>query len=121
MRPFSPDPTAAELAKVICIEATFLAEYFFLYAQVNSQTESFLREVVQPKLKRNFKRDEFLGRIDEMVVFHPFSENELLSIASSELDSWRAKAWDRHKIDMWWSPALAQSLTLVCCCISLVV
>lgn len=35
---------------------------------------TFKDHVVQPILKRHFKRDEFLGRITEMVYFLPFSQ-----------------------------------------------
>lgn len=45
-------------------------------------------EVVRPILKRHFKRDEFLGRINEIVYFLPFSRNELIQLVSKELDTW---------------------------------
>jgi len=34
----------------------------------------FKEKVVQPILKRHFGRDEFLGRINEIVYFLPFSK-----------------------------------------------
>ena len=33
----------------------------------------FKERIVQPILKRHFQRDEFLGRINEIVYFLPFS------------------------------------------------
>ena len=36
----------------------------------------------------HFKRDEFLGRINEMVYFLPFSRSELLTLVTKELDFW---------------------------------
>lgn len=48
----------------------------------------FKDEVVKPILKRHFKRDEFLGRINEIVYFLPFSRNELLELVGKELQSW---------------------------------
>ena len=36
----------------------------------------------------HFRRDEFLGRINEMVYFLPFSRSELLSLVTRELDFW---------------------------------
>lgn len=52
-------------------------------AEVQRETKTFLNLVVQPILKRHFKRDEFLGRINEMVIFHPFTEEgHLLSVRS---------------------------------------
>ena len=35
-----------------------------------------------------FGRDEFLGRINEIVYFLPFSRPELLSLVTKELDYW---------------------------------
>lgn len=48
----------------------------------------FKDEVVKPILKRHFKRDEFLGRINEIVYFLPFSRNELLELVGKELQTW---------------------------------
>ena len=36
--------------------------------------------------QRHFRRDEFLGRINEIVYFLPFSHSELLSLVTKELD-----------------------------------
>ena len=40
-------------------------------------SKTFKDNVVKPILKRHFKRDEFLGRINEFVYFLPFSRSEL--------------------------------------------
>ena len=40
------------------------------------------------KWQLHFRRDEFLGRINEMVYFLPFSRSELLSLVTRELDFW---------------------------------
>ena len=42
---------------------------------VRTETNQFINGVVHPILKRHFKRDEFLGRINEIIVFHPFSHS----------------------------------------------
>ncbi len=39
----------------------------------------FKEKVVQPILKRHFGRDEFLGRINEIVYFLPFSRVSLMN------------------------------------------
>jgi len=44
---------------------------------------------VKPILKKHFKRDEFLGRINEVVYFLPFSEMELKFIVQRELQYWQ--------------------------------
>lgn len=51
-------------------------------------SRKFKDEVVKPILKRHFKRDEFLGRINEIVYFLPFSRRELLQLVQRELECW---------------------------------
>lgn len=40
-------------------------------------------------VQRHFLRDEFLGRINEMVYFLPFSREELNQLVNQELVIWR--------------------------------
>lgn len=54
-------------------------------------SRKFKEEVVQPILKHHFGRDEFLGRINEMVYFLPFSRAELIKLVAKELDFWAKK------------------------------
>ncbi len=42
-------------------------------------------------MRSHFKRDEFLGRIDEMLYFLPFNESELKQIVEKELERWSEK------------------------------
>ncbi|XP_022084480.1 caseinolytic peptidase B protein homolog isoform X2 [Acanthaster planci] len=65
-------------------------------------SRKFKEEVVQPILKHHFRRDEFLGRINEMVYFLPFSHLELIKLVTKELDFWAKKAMERHDIDLSW-------------------
>lgn len=51
-------------------------------------SREFKDKVVKPILKRHFRRDEFLGRINEIVYFLPFSRSELLSLVTRELETW---------------------------------
>lgn len=53
--------------------------------------KSFKDEIIYPILRHHFKRDEFLGRIDEMLYFLPFSKHELHQIVTKELDQWAQK------------------------------
>ncbi|UXI23121.1 Sars1 allergen SMIPP-C [Sarcoptes scabiei] len=62
----------------------------------------FKDQIVRPILKRHFKRDEFLGRINEMVYFLPFSRSELHQLVLRELKLWSQRAAERHKISMTW-------------------
>lgn len=52
-------------------------------------SRQFKDNIVKPILKQHFKRDEFLGRINEIVYFLPFSETELKTIVQWELKYWQ--------------------------------
>lgn len=52
-------------------------------------SRKFKDNIVKPILKKHFKRDEFLGRINEIVYFLPFSEKELKDIVRRELEHWQ--------------------------------
>ena len=54
-------------------------------------SKKFKDNVVKPILKRHFKRDEFLGRINEFVYFLPFSRKELIQLVTRELEYWSKK------------------------------
>lgn len=64
-----------------CIPANEMTETVTISRQ-------FKERVVQPILKRHFRRDEFLGRINEIVYFLPFSESELSELVQKELQRW---------------------------------
>ncbi|EEB19631.1 suppressor of potassium transport defect, putative [Pediculus humanus corporis] len=73
-------------------------------------SRDFKEEVVQPILKRHFRRDEFLGRINEIVYFLPFSQSELLKLVTKELDYWKKRAFEKHGIELTWDPEVAAAL-----------
>jgi ATP-dependent Clp protease ATP-binding subunit ClpB len=56
-------------------------------------SKKFKDNVVKPILKRHFKRDEFLGRINEFVYFLPFSRSELIKLVTRELEFWSKKVY----------------------------
>lgn len=58
--------------------------------------------VVQPILKYHFRRDEFLGRINEIVYFLPFSRYELITLVEKEMEFWAKKAKGKHNVDIRW-------------------
>eukprot|EP01130_Rhizamoeba_saxonica_P016003 TRINITY_DN7313_c0_g1_i1.p1 TRINITY_DN7313_c0_g1~~TRINITY_DN7313_c0_g1_i1.p1 ORF type:complete len:580 (+),score=120.85 TRINITY_DN7313_c0_g1_i1:260-1999(+) len=78
---------------------------------VQDHTQKFVRETVQPILKEHFKRDEFLGRINDFVIFHPFSDKDLNDIVTLELDKWKTRALKRHNIGITWDNDVENSLT----------
>uniref|UniRef100_A0A803Y322 Clp ATPase C-terminal domain-containing protein n=1 Tax=Meleagris gallopavo TaxID=9103 RepID=A0A803Y322_MELGA len=47
-------------------------------------------------------RDEFLGRINEIVYFLPFCHSELIQLVNKELSFWAKKAKARHNITLLW-------------------
>ncbi|CAF4853033.1 unnamed protein product [Pieris macdunnoughi] len=65
-------------------------------------SRQFKDEVVRPILKKHFGRDEFLGRINEIVYFLPFSRQELLTLVQRELARWADKARVRHGLELRW-------------------
>ncbi|XP_072376408.1 mitochondrial disaggregase-like [Diabrotica undecimpunctata] len=73
-------------------------------------SRKFKDEVVKPILKRHFKRDEFLGRINEIVYFLPFSRNELIQLVTRELQQWAQKAKEKHKIEISWDRSVESAL-----------
>lgn len=61
-------------------------------------SRNFKDNVVQPILKEHFRRDEFLGRINEVVYFLPFSRPELLKLVGRELELWAKRvSWMKQK------------------------
>ncbi|XP_005746980.1 caseinolytic peptidase B protein homolog [Pundamilia nyererei] len=65
-------------------------------------SRQFKESVIRPILKAHFRRDEFLGRINEIVYFLPFCHSELLQLVSKELNFWAKKAKQRHDITLQW-------------------
>ena len=70
----------------------------------------FKENVVQPILKYHFGRDEFLGRINEIVYFLPFSRQELFQLVERELKFWAEKAKAKHDMDLVWDTQVLNHL-----------
>ena len=62
----------------------------------------FRTETMLPLLKAHFKRDEFLGRISEILYFLPFDEEQLHALVRLELGRWQREARDRHAVSITW-------------------
>ena len=56
-------------------------------------------------LRSHFGRDELIGRVNEIVYFLPFTEDERRRLASMELRKWAARAKSKNNIDLTWSDA----------------
>ncbi|KAH0625350.1 hypothetical protein JD844_033884 [Phrynosoma platyrhinos] len=65
-------------------------------------SKQFKEKVIRPILKAHFRRDEFLGRINEIVYFLPFCHSELIQLVNKELSFWAKKAKARHNITLVW-------------------
>lgn len=65
-------------------------------------SRQFKELVIRPILKAHFRRDEFLGRINEIVYFLPFCHSELIQLVDKELIFWAKKAKQRHDITLQW-------------------
>lgn len=65
--------------------------------KLSTDTEQFLRFIVHPILKRAFHRDEFLGRINDIIVFHPFNQTDLEETVKMELNRWAERAKERSE------------------------
>ncbi|XP_054706573.1 caseinolytic peptidase B protein homolog [Uloborus diversus] len=73
-------------------------------------SKCFKENVVHPILKGHFRRDEFLGRINEIIYFLPFSKSELFNLVQKELEQWALKAKERHGIELTWDKILLETL-----------
>ncbi|XP_078102503.1 mitochondrial disaggregase [Sander vitreus] len=73
-------------------------------------SRQFKESVIRPILKAHYRRDEFLGRINEIVYFLPFCHSELLQLVSKELHFWAKKAKQRHDITLQWERPVLELL-----------
>ncbi|KAA0701640.1 Caseinolytic peptidase B protein -like protein [Triplophysa tibetana] len=73
-------------------------------------SSTFKEEMIRPILKAHFRRDEFLGRINEIVYFLPFCHSELILLVTKELNYWAKKAKQRHNITLLWDGAVLELL-----------
>lgn len=48
----------------------------------------------------HFRRDEFLGRINEIVYFLPFCHSELILLVTKELNYWAKKVKEHTKTQL---------------------
>ena len=74
------------------------------------QSKKFIDDTVFPILRQHFRRDEFLGRIDDIIVFCPFNRPELESIVQLELEKWKKRAQERHSMEISWDKEVVEKL-----------
>lgn len=61
-----------------------------------NKTDSDIAKDKAMKALREFLRPEFLGRIDEIVVFNPLTEENFAGIAGLMLDEMKSPLWEKH-------------------------
>eukprot|EP00158_Paraphelidium_tribonemae_P006843 Partr_v1_DN27995_c2_g1_i2_m11291 putative ClpB caseinolytic peptidase B homolog (E. coli) len=76
-----------------------------------SPAKQFIDNTVYPILRAHFQRDEFLGRINEILFFLPFTQSELELIVEKELMKWKQRALSKHEIEMTWDKSAVNALS----------
>jgi ATP-dependent Clp protease ATP-binding subunit ClpB len=76
-----------------------------------SLSRDFVDHKIYPILRSHFKRDEFLGRINEVLFFLPFNQLELEQIVELEMRKWAKKAREKHSMNLEWSHEVVTKLT----------
>ncbi|KLO08742.1 hypothetical protein SCHPADRAFT_597461 [Schizopora paradoxa] len=88
-----------------------------LVEQTEDRPEEYTRVVgefnrgIHPILKESLRRDEFLGRINQIVVFLPLNEDEISIVIGKELTTWKKRAAEKHSIELTWSSEVVKKLT----------
>ncbi|OCB88624.1 hypothetical protein A7U60_g4222 [Sanghuangporus baumii] len=65
---------------------------------------------IRPQLKQNLKRDEFIGLINQIVVFLPLNKEEIEVVVQRELAMWCKRAEEKHKIRLTWTDEVVRKL-----------
>ena len=71
--------------------------------------EDFKKRIMYPQLKYAFKRNEFLGRINEIVYFLPFNEDQCTKLVEIELEKIKQYA-EKQNISLSWSREAVEHL-----------
>ncbi|KAJ1657729.1 hypothetical protein IWQ61_002917 [Dispira simplex] len=101
----------ADEAEALRVEARERGSTAGLNDESTSLSKKFVNTVIYPILRSHFQRDEFLGRINEILFFLPFNSNELHQIVTKELERWAEKAKTRHHIQLTWSDGVVSLLS----------
>ncbi|KAI5118400.1 hypothetical protein M0805_007534 [Coniferiporia weirii] len=86
--------------------------------EAQSRPEEYSRVVgefnrsIHPILKGALKRDEFLGRINQIVVFLPLNQDEIELVVKGELNMWRKRSDEKHEINLSWANEVVKKLAL---------
>lgn len=64
--------------------------FFCLFCELNDTNTNIVGHLFS-RSQAHFRRDEFLGRINEIVYFLPFCHSELIQLVNKELNFWAKK------------------------------
>lgn len=75
----------------------------------SEEGESYAPGEARKELRR-FLRPELLGRVDEIITFHPLDDRSMRAIAERELSRLRVRL-EKHGVHAQFSPALTEELS----------
>jgi len=73
-------------------------------------SEDEIVSTIEPILRAHFKRDELIGRINEILPFTPFTNKNIDKIITLQLTKWAKTANEKHNIKLQWSNELITSI-----------
>ena len=100
-----------ECRKAIFIMTSNLASKEITDLCQTGVTEEFKEEIVQPILKSHFQRDEFIGRITEIVYFLPFSTSQVHQLLQKELEDLKERGKKKHGVELEWGDEVVEFLS----------
>jgi len=97
-----------DFKNTVLIMTSNIGSQEILEAQQRGRSYDDMRQVVMAQLRRHF-RPEFLNRVDEAVVFHPLTNEDLITIVDIQLERLRRRLADR-RITLALTPAALRDL-----------
>ena len=97
-----------DFKNTVLIMTSNIGSQEILEAQQRGRAYDEMRQVVMAQLRRHF-RPEFLNRVDEAVVFHPLTDEDLITIVDIQLERLRRRLADR-RIALALTPAALRDL-----------
>jgi ATP-dependent Clp protease ATP-binding subunit ClpB len=97
-----------DFKNTVLIMTSNIGSQEILEAQQRGRSYEDMRQVVMAQLRRHF-RPEFLNRVDEVVVFHPLTNEDLVTIVDIQLERLRRRLADR-RITLALAPAALRDL-----------
>ena len=73
--------------------------------------EDFKRTTILPILKKEFRQEEFIGRITDIVYFLPFSQPEVADLVERELNSLRELGGSNLNVELSWEEEVVQFIS----------